>query len=156
MDTAQYQHYEILRMGDETVVRDRVDAAYGMENFVFPDQSVDVHAITQFNALGHIASHGDLMIILGADIAAGLSHYLISGAAEGRTFIFAASTYLASPPICGKAMRQSPQPKSAVRQKICKQAAQRRNFWRVWMVPIRWRAGRVRICSFSRTGSAMT
>ena len=54
--------------------------------------------LSDLDALRYIASHGDLIQVLGADAAKGRSHYEQYGVKEGRTITFDPNRYMASHP----------------------------------------------------------
>ncbi|TLP60289.1 matrixin family metalloprotease [Parasedimentitalea maritima] len=73
------------------------DVLVDVENVSFSGgATASVSAFTQFETLRYIASYADLSAALGANIIAGLAHYLVSGVTEGRTVTFRALDYLAS------------------------------------------------------------
>ena len=76
---------------DSTNGNEGTDTLTQIEKFRFSDGEIGLVDGTQY-----IASYGDLIQAFGADIDAGISHYLQSGVHEGRTATFDALKYIAS------------------------------------------------------------
>ncbi len=71
------------------------DTVNNVESLQFSDQTVP-GSYQNFNPLNYIASYGDLINAYGTDQAAGFSHYIANGHAEGRTTTFDPLRYTAS------------------------------------------------------------
>jgi len=83
-----------LAVGHNGAGADGVDALSGIEVLSFADRGVAAAQVP--SALAYIASYADLIGAFGANDAAGLSHYLNYGYAEGRRVSFDGLSYVAS------------------------------------------------------------
>lgn len=84
----------VLAVGHNGGGTDGVDRLWNVEWLRFAGETVPMSVAD--SALEYIASHDDLMTVLGANPAAGIDHYANAGYYEGRRVTFSGLEYLAS------------------------------------------------------------
>lgn len=104
LDVARYDGpgtaHDFFREGGTVYLRDDqrgdVDRLDGFETLRFTDRDVWVGNLQSATPLEYIASYSDLRAAFGTDAAAGRSHLLANGLAEGRSASFQGLDYIAS------------------------------------------------------------